>query len=370
MIQRDRLLNTFLELVKIPGESRHEAAVADYLASLFTQLGLSPEFDTVQEYTSGNCSNMHITIPGTVEEPPLLISAHMDTVPTGGEVVPIVEEGYVRSAKDTILGADDRAGLAQIVEVVRVLREHSLSHPPLRVVITVAEEIGLLGARYCSISEKDAHMGLVLDTTGPMGKIVYQAPFHDAWRISVRGKSAHAGIAPEDGINAIHRCSSLLERIPTGRLSQDTTANIGRITGGTADNIVAEEVTIHGEVRSTAETNTETFHAQMRLLCNELEQRDNLPCTYTTHREYSGYTHDRASELIQRISNAVSACGYPPTLASTGGGSDANYFTAHGIPTAVISCGMNKVHTYDEEIALSDLYDTAKILLAFILGEK
>ncbi|MGM0461556.1 MAG: M20/M25/M40 family metallo-hydrolase [Fibrobacterota bacterium] len=369
MIQKDRLVQTFLELAAIHGESKQEKNVARYLEKTFTDLGLSVQYDDTKEKIGGDTSNMFLKIPGTLSRPPVMVSAHMDTVVTGGVVEPVIDGEYIRSRGNTILGADDRAGLAQIIEAVRILQENNLSHPPVFIIITVAEEIGLLGARNCDISEKNAAMGVVLDTTGPMGKIVYQAPWHDAWTVKIRGKSAHAGIDPEAGSNAIARSAGLIEKIPTGRLDSETTANIARIRGGTADNIVPEEVRLKGEIRSISPEKVAQFHRQMQHWCADLEKRDSLPCTYSFHREYEGYTLERSGALIGRLQRAVSSCGITPKTVSTGGGSDANFFNARGIPTAVISCGMDKVHTSEEQILIQDLYDTARILLSFILGE-
>ncbi|MGM0443826.1 MAG: M20/M25/M40 family metallo-hydrolase [Fibrobacterota bacterium] len=367
MVNRERIIQTFMELAKIHGESRDENAVAAHLDRIFREeFGLTPEYDRAHESYGGSTPNMFVRVPGSLGGPPLMISAHMDTVVTGGMVQPVRQGEFIRSAGDTILGADDRAGLAQILELLAVLRENNIPHRPLLLAITAAEEIGLLGARYCQLSSSDAAMGVVLDITGPMGKIVHSAPYHDAWKISVSGISAHAGIAPEKGVNAIKIAAELIDRIGTGRISEHTTANIARIRGGEADNIVPDRVTILGEVRSRTEEELLAWEEGIRRICSDTQRKWSMDCSFSVHREYDGYTLADDASPIRELSAAVTAAGLTPHITATGGGSDANYFNRKGIPTAVISCGMAQVHTYNEEIRIDDLCDTVEILRHFV----
>lgn len=347
-------------------ESKKEQPVATYLEAEFKRLGYSVEYDEAHKSFEGEVGNMLVRIPGTIEGPTIMLSAHMDTVVTGGQVEPIIDGDYVRSKGDTILGSDDRAGIAQIMEVVETLKEEQIDHLPLLIMITSAEEIGLLGARYCSVTEKDADMGVILDTSGPIGKIVNAAPYHDWWKIKVHGKSAHAGIDPEKGVNAIKFAAELINRIPTGRIDHETTANVARIKGGNADNIVPALVTINGEARSRNEASLVKYIEELKTICHEVSQQWETECILVNEREYNGYHLNEESELITRLRDAAEAIGKEPKVMGTGGGSDANFFNEKGIPSAVISCGMAKVHTFKEEILIQDLYDTVDMILAFV----
>lgn len=366
MINRARIVSTFMELCRIHAESRKERPVAEYLEKKFDELGFSYRYDDSHKEYDGEIGNMFVSIPGTIEGPTLMISAHMDTVPTGGIVEPVIEGSIIRSAGETILGADDRAGLAQMIELAHIIKENGIKHPPILFLITSAEEIGLLGARYCNLSQEDASMGVILDTSGPIGKIVNSAPFHDAWKIKVHGKSSHAGIDPEKGINAITLAAQLIAKIPTGRINPETTANVARIHGGKADNIVPDLVTINGEARSRDEGLLKNYIAEVKTLCEAAAKESGFAVEFTREREYDGYTLPEDSPLIERLKKAATTAGKEPIVMGTGGGSDANFFNQKGVPAAVISCGMSKVHSYKEEIHIEDLVDTVTMILAFI----
>lgn len=366
MLNKNRVLENFINLCKIHAESKKEKPVAQYLESEFSRLGYTVEYDKSETNYNGDTGNMLVRIPGTIEGPTIMLSAHMDTVVTGGIVEPIIDGEYVRSKGNTILGSDDRAGIAQIMEVIEILKEQNIPHLPLLIMITSAEEIGLLGARYCKLTSKDAQMGVILDTSGPIGKIVNAAPYHEAWKIKVHGKSAHAGIDPDKGINAIKYAAEIINRIPSGRIDHETTANVARINGGNADNIVPALVTINGEARSRNEASLKAYCKELATICEEVSSNWETECIFESEREYNGYHLDENSDLIRRLKRAAQAIDKEPQVMGTGGGSDANFFNEKGIPSAVISCGMAKVHTFNEEILIQDLYDTVEMILALV----
>ncbi len=366
MINETRLEKRFIDLCKIHGEPRHEGEVAEYITNFFSKRGYAVERDEAHNHYNGTCGNLFVRIDGTVDGPTLLLSAHMDTVVTGGEVEPIRDGDYIRSAGNTILGADDKAGIAGILEVIDILQEQAIDHPPLLIALTGAEEIGLLGARYCELTASDADMGVVLDTSGPIGRIVNMAPYHEAYSIKVHGKSAHAGIEPEKGINAIQIAAELISKLPQGRVSHSATTNIARIRGGVADNIVPELVTIKGETRSTSEDELISILGSIKDFCSEISKSNETKIEFSSKREYDGYSLSESSQIISRLKNAAIKIEKAPEVVPTGGGSDANFFNLKGIPTAVISCGMDKVHTHNEQILVKDLIDSTRMLLAFV----
>ena len=362
----ERLTNRFIEMCKIWGEGKKEVGIANYVTNFFENLGYTVTVDDAHKQFGGDQGNIFIKIDGAIDKRAIMLSSHMDTVKTGGDVEPIINGEYIESRGDTILGADDRAGIAAIMEVVETIKEKSISHRPLFLAITVAEEIGLLGARYCNITSDDAEFGVILDTTGPIGKIVNSAPFHDSWKIEIKGKAAHAGISPEDGINAILIASKLIEKLPNGRIDFETTANVAQIRGGSANNIVPETVTIYGECRSLSRDKIEKLAEDIENSSKILAKETNSTIKFINEREYDGYSIDENSVVITELKKAAIAIGKEPVVMGTGGGSDANYFNQKGITSAVISCGMDRVHSNRERIKIRDLHDTADLVLALI----
>ncbi|MDR1867435.1 MAG: M20/M25/M40 family metallo-hydrolase [Treponema sp.] len=372
MICYDLIIKVLYELLEIHGESKHESRVAEYIKKYVERLSkrfaaaISIECDHISSTLPDmHCNNLMVKIAGTEQSGTVLLSAHMDTVITGGTVIPKQEGEYIVSAKDTILGADDRAGIAIILAVVETLLKKNIPHPPLLLVFSVAEELGLLGARYCNLSSKDAVMGVVLDGGGEIGTIIYQAPYYETWKITVLGRSAHAGIEPENGINAISRAAQLIAKLPTGRIDSETTANIAQIHGGIAKNIVPDTVIIEGEIRSLYEKKHTELIALYRSVCESYNDKEKT-VIFEHNRGFNGFSIPQDSLVIEKLSAAAKVIGKNPVLKSTGGGSDANFFNQYGIPSAVISCGMDKVHTYNERIKISDLIDAAEMVYAFL----
>jgi len=366
MINQTRLLELFLSLVKIKSESKFEKEIAKKIEKIFNELGYSVEFDDCAKNFGGNCSNMVVKIDGDKSKDAILLSAHLDTVTAGGEIKPLVENGVVKSDGNSILGADDKAGISAIIEALTVLKENKINHPPLLVVFSVCEEIGLLGAKYCEISQKDAKYGIVIDTGGEIGTIVKGAPFYDSWTIKVSGKSAHAGIEPQNGINAIALAAQLIRELPSGKLSADSSANVARISGGIADNIVPDLVEINGEIRACELEGLDKITSVYENCVKDFNERNENRAQIEIIRKYDGFLLDENSPLIQKLCGAAKKIGKTPKIISSGGGSDANFFNEKGIPTSVISCGMANVHTHEEFVKISDIVDCTKMLLSFI----
>ncbi|HNW94477.1 MAG TPA: M20/M25/M40 family metallo-hydrolase, partial [bacterium] len=238
MIDRAQLVDDFLNLVRIDSESGHERAVADWLRPRLVQLGGAVSMDHAAQQTGGDCGNLLAQFPGD-DRPALLLSAHMDTVKPGCGIRPVLAGGVIRSGGDTILGADDKTGIAAIMAALRAVP--ATERPPVDVLLTVSEESGLMGARVADLSALRARAGYALDAEGLVGTVTVAAPAHEHFRIDVQGTAAHAGIAPEQGRNAIRALAQLLAAFPQGQLADDTTANIGFVGGGRAHNIVAPE---------------------------------------------------------------------------------------------------------------------------------
>ncbi|MHB0856592.1 MAG: M20/M25/M40 family metallo-hydrolase [Anaerolineae bacterium] len=354
MIDRERLLETFLELVRIPSPSGHEDAVADIVSRYLHALGLD-----VQRDVSGNLLSR---LDG--EGDPLLLTAHLDTVVPCEGIAPVVRDGVVYSDGSTILGGDDKSGVAVILEVARVLRAQGLHHRPLELLFTVREEVGLEGAKAFDTSLLQARMGVGLDAGGEQGTMVVNAPSQDSLRVQVHGRPAHAGVNPEEGVNAIRAAAEAIVAMPLGRIDEETTSNIGVISGGRATNIVPDLVSLQGEARSR---DREKLAAQTQAMVAALErsaQAHGATLDIQVKREYDGYRLTEDTPIVRLVSHAMRSLGIAPLLVPTGGGSDANVFNAAGIEVVQVSTGMSAVHTREEHIKVTDMLSSARIVLA------
>ncbi len=286
MINPDRLVNTFLDLVRIDSPSGQEAVIGRDLQVRLTSLGLTTEIDE------------HGNVIGRLEgdgDQWLLLSAHMDTVGKDTGIHPVIRDGIISSDGTTILGGDDKSGVAAILETIAVIQEHHLPHPPLEVVITVGEEVGLLGAKLVDKSTLRAKQGVVMDAGGPIGHIVISAPGQDSLQITVHGVAAHAGSEPEKGINAIRVAAEAIATMPLGRIDFETTSNVGIIEGGTARNIVPDIVKITGEARSRDAKKLDKLTASIVDAFQQAAVRHSTTVDIDVFRSYNTY---RLSEKL------------------------------------------------------------------------
>ncbi len=353
MINKDRLTDTFLALARIPSPSGSEKAVAATIAERLEQMGADTSVD--------EAGNVLGRIDG--EGQPLLLTAHMDTVTPADSVTPLIRDGVVYSDGTSVLGADDKSGVAVILEVLAVVENGGQGHRPVEALFTVREETGLNGAKAFDVSRLESRMGIGLDAGGDQGTIVVQAPAQNSLAITVQGKAAHAGVSPEEGVNAVLVAAEAIAEMPLGRIDAETTANIGVIRGGSATNIVPDLVTMLGEARSHSEDKLE---AQTDAMVRALQQRADThgaEVTVEVRRAYDAYRLDESMPIVALIMDRMRASGIEPLLVQTGGGSDANVFNARGVQTVQISTGMADAHTCHEYIALDDLASAARLVL-------
>ncbi|SFR02499.1 M20/M25/M40 family metallo-hydrolase [Desulfoscipio geothermicus] len=366
MINRERLVAEFIELVQVDSESGREGRMAELLKQKLQDLGFEVCIDDAAPKAGSETGNIIARLRGNAEAPSLLFCAHMDTVAPGCGIRPIVENGVIRSAGDTILGSDDKAGIAAIIEAVRAVRENDISHGDLELVFTVCEEVGLAGAKALDFSRLTARMGFILDSDGPPGSIINRGPSHDRITAEVLGRAAHAGINPEDGVNAIQVAARAIAGMQLGRIDEETTANIGVVSGGAATNIVPDKVTLKGETRSLRE---EKRSKQTRAICEALEKaaRDSgAKVRINVESEYPAMHVPEDAAVVQLARKAALDIGLMPQVKSTGGGSDTHIFNGNGIAAVNLGIAMKKVHTTDEYIAVDDLTRNAEYVLAII----
>lgn len=367
MINRKRMLDEFLELVQIKCSTRAERQVADVVKQKLADLHLEVSEDDAGTKIGGNCGNVLAYLSGTVAAAPaLLFTAHLDCVEPCGGIVPVLKDGIITSAGDTILGADDKSGVVAILEALRLVKEQNIPHGNIQVVFTVAEEGGLNGSKSLDPALLKADFGYALDSSGVPGEIVNMAPGQNKIDITVYGKKAHAGVAPEEGINAIVLAGKALAQLKDGRIDPETTANIGVIQGGTATNIVPDVVEIKAEARSRNKEKLAAQTEHMRQVFEETAKAAGGRAEVVVGKEYDAYVLPETAPVVVLARKAVESIGLKPVIKATGGGSDANYFNSYGVPTAVLGTGMSKVHTTDEFIREEDLYNIGELALAII----
>ena len=375
MINQKRLSEEFVRLAAINSPSLKESAIASYLTGRLQRFGAEVRFDNAAKTTGGEVGNLVATLPGTGKATePLLFSVHMDTVEPGGQVEPVLRDGVYYSAGDTVLGADDKAGIAELLEALEVVHEQKIPHGPIEVVVTIAEEIGLVGAKHFDYSMVTARRGYALDTEG-IDQMVLQAPGANHLQIDIEGLASHAGMVPELGISAIQTAALAISQMRLGRIDHETTANIGRIEGGVARNIVPQHLSIVGEARShdSQKLQEQTDHMlacfeeaadQMTQTINGESVRPKVSAKITSDFPSMSVVED--APVVKLARAAALAVGHDLNLRLGGGGSDANIFNAHGIEMVILATGMTRVHTHDESVAVADMVHVTELLVEII----
>lgn len=366
LLNKQRLISEFMELVKIDSETKHEALIAVYLKDLFTNLGLKVKEDKAAEQTGYGANNLICTLAANSPDiTPILFTCHMDTVLPGKNIKPIEKEGFIISDGTTILGADDKAGIAVLIEAIRVITENKMKHGSIQFIITVGEESGLVGARVLDYSLLHAKFGFALDADGPVGNIIIQAPYQAKIFTVIRGKSAHAGINPEKGISAINVASKAIAKMKLGRIDSETTANIGSFKGGTQTNIICDYVEIEAETRSLQEDKLKNSAIHIKQTFEQVSESYGATADVKIYPLYPGFNHKPHDPLVKLAVAAAKQVNLTPKLVKTNGGSDANIFNQH-IPTINLSVGYEYIHTTKERIKPESLVALTNYVLAII----
>ena len=367
-----RLKDEFLDLVSISSLSRREGAIARRLETILKGMGAAVEVDDAGEKVGGDTGNLLARFAGTAPAaPPFLLSCHMDTVGPAAAIHPVVEGDVIRTDRTSVLGGDDKAGIAAVFEAIRVLRERSIPHGDLEVLLTISEESGLMGAKHFDTARLSARRGLVLDVDG-VAELITRAPAANRLTFTVHGLAAHAGVCPEQGLSAIQMAAQAIAAMRLGRLDAETTANIGTIQGGLAGNIVPDRAVVRGETRSLSPAKLAEQTEHMRRCFEEATARRAVRVGQQEHRARVeievNHQYDRldvadGAGIVRLVQRAAAAVGRTCPTRSTGGGSDANVFAARGIEVANLACGMREIHTVNEWVDVRDLAVTAEIVL-------
>lgn len=377
-VNRERLAASFTELCEIDSPSRQEGRISQRLQQLFRELGAAEIIeDDSSGRTGSECGNLIIRFDGALDQEPIFFSCHMDTVQPALNVRVKRVGDLFTSAGDTILGSDDKSGLAACVEAMRLLQEQKRPHRPVEFVITTCEEIGLVGAKALDPKSIRAKEGYALDSSG-FAKVVTHAPAANRLTITVSGVAAHAGLHPEWGVNALLVAARALAQVPNGRIDEETTANFGTISGGTASNIVPDKVVIEAEVRShsveklerVTEEIREIFTAAVADWTDPTGEAKGAPSVRVEVRQdFPVMRLDREDGGIRRVASAARSIGMELSYEKAGGGSDANIFNGHGLATAIIATGMTHVHSTNEQVELQDMVDLTRLLVALLTEE-
>jgi len=358
-VDRDRLLATFLELVAVDSPTGHEGEIATVLEARYAELGCTTTKDDI--------GNVVAVFPGT-RPGTILVSTHMDTAGTDRGIVPVIgDDGVIRTDGATILGADDKSGLAGCLELIRLLRAHpEWSYPTIEFVSTVGEELGLVGSRHLDVSRLDATHGFVLDTAGVMGSVTYWSPTSVYLTITFHGRKAHAGVEPEKGISAVQVAAEAIASMRLGRIDEETVANIGTVQGGEARNIIPDTVVLQGMARSHDQDKLDRQLTTMRRACQRAADARAASVDFVAEEIYQTYRIAEDARPYREAANAIRSLGLEVSPRKSGGGTDGNYFNAKGIPCVALPTGMVDEHATSEHIAIDDLVLACQVLVAIV----
>lgn len=362
------VLTLFTELVAIPSPPGEEREVADRVRAQLEGLGLEVQEDDAGARIGSNAGNLLARIHATSENGgvPIFLCAHLDTVPPTGPLDPVVEDGVVRNAGGTILGADNKAAVAAMLVAAGRILEQNRPHAGIELLFTPKEEVGLQGAKAFDASRLHADTGFVYDQGAPIGEVVLGAPYARQIEAVVRGRAAHAGMAPEEGRSAIAAAARAVADLRLGRLDDETTANVGLIQGGTAKNIVPDRCSFSIDVRSHAEEKLADLVREVLETITFAAALEQCEAEVTVQESYRGYRFGRGDLPVALACAALRRAGVEPRLGLTGGGADANVFNERGKACVNLANGMMEIHTPDEHIAVADLERMVDVTLALV----
>jgi tripeptide aminopeptidase len=370
-INKERIISEFTKLVSIDSKSFYEKDMGIYIKERLVSLGFSVFEDNAGEILNGNCGNIYGFKEGDASLDPLLFCVHMDTVePSEGKEAVIGEDGIIRSNGKTVLGADDFSGIAAILEALQTIEDLGISHRPIEVLFTIAEEVYCKGVKQFDFSKIKSKEAYILDLTGPVGSAAFKAPTILSFNITINGKSSHAGFAPENGIHSILAAANAINSLTMGRIDEETTLNVGLIEGGIATNIVPNQCIVKGEIRSFS-------HKKALELSKNIEQNFiNSAVKIGATVEFNIEIHCEAYETpidhpvtkrFQRISNEQKL---PTILIETFGGSDNNILVKQGIMGIVIANAMNKCHSCEEYTTIEELCNIAELTVSLMTSQE
>ena len=349
MINPQRLVDTFTYLAQIDSPSGEEEAMAIELTKRLKGLG----FEVIRDHY-GNL------IASEGGDNPIMLSGHMDTVEPGRNINPIIDGDRIVSDGTTIVGGDAKAGIASILEALESLKEDRVARIPVEVVLTREEELALLGARELDFSMINSKEAVVFDSEGPVSRITSSSPTYIGIDVEIRGRAAHAGVEPEKGLSAIRVAADLISNLPQGRLDNETTFNIGTITGGNVRNTVPDEASLRGEFRSMNLETVDSLRLQVGEVVTKIQQiYPDVKIEDHLHTDFETYSVKDNEPALLRVKSTLQEIGLKPSMKPSGGGTDGNIFRLNRINAVVVGMAVYNMHTLSEHIEIPELVDVA-----------
>ncbi len=358
-MNKTRLLDRFLRYIACASETGNEKAFCDLMEQELLRIGLHVVRDDVSQKCGSTGYNIYASLPGTGA--PLLLSAHLDTVSPGKDITPVIENGVIRSAGDTILGADDKSGVAAILEALESVIEQDTPHRPVEVLLSVCEEVGLLGSKYADYSLIRSKQAIVLDSS-KNGCIINRAPANTHLHVEIKGKGAHAGISPDRGIHALKAAALAVANIPCGFVDDNSVMNVSNFLSPGKTNVVPEHASFDMEIRSFSEellqTHVQNAKDAVKSACEALGAQYSV----TEERHSDVLYVPETSPLFKDLLSVYEELGVPVKIDRTYGGSDATWLFYNGIDALNVGTGMCEAHALTEHIAIADLERTARMV--------
>jgi tripeptide aminopeptidase len=360
------VLDLFTELAAVPSPPGEERAVADLVLRYLHDCGLEADEDGCGPGIGSTMGNLYARLEPTADGEPLFLCAHLDTVPPTAAIEPVLEDGVVRNTAGTILGADDKAAVAVMLEAARRVLAEGRPHAGVELLFTPKEEVGLVGASAFDHTRLLARTGYVYDQAAPIGVVILGAPYSQSLEVTFHGRAAHSGMHPEDGRSAIAAAARAISELRLGRVDEDSTANVGTITGGTATNIVPEWCTFVAEARSHDERKLADLVREMQDAITFAAGLAECDVETKTRKSYRGYRFSKQDRAVALAAQALARCGHEVIYQLSGGAADANVFNDRGLECVNLANGMADIHTPDEHIAVAELDAMVDVTLALV----
>ncbi len=364
------VLDLFCELAALPSPPGEERAVADAVTRYLRDCGLEVEEDDAGARVGSTMGNLYARLAPTAGGEPLFLCAHLDTVPPTAAIEPVVDDGVVRNSAGTILGADNKAAVAAMLEGTRRVLAEGIPHPGIELVFTPKEEVGLIGAYAFDHRRLRSRTGYVYDQAAPVGVVILGAPFSQALEVTFHGRAAHSGMHPEDGRSAIAAAARAISEMRLGRVDELSTANVGTIRGGTAGNVVPEWCTFTAEARSHDERRLAELIQEMQDAITFAAGVAECDVETTARKSYRGYRFAKSDRAVALAAEALARCGHEVTYELSGGAADANVFNEHGLQCVNLANGMTDIHTPNEHITVTDLEAMVDVTLALVAAAR
>ena len=363
---QDDVVSLFTELASVPSPPGDERAVADQVAAYMRDLGLEVSEDDAGSRIGSNAGNLYARVEATDGGTPLFLCAHLDTVPPEAGIDPVLEDGVIRNAAGTILGADNKSAVAVMLEATRRIVSENRPHGGLELLFTPMEETGLHGAAAFDQERLHARIGYVYDQAAPIGEVILGAPYAHSMEVKIHGRAAHSGMYPEEGRSAIAAAAKAIADFKLGRVDEESSANVGLISGGTAGNIVPEWCSFLAEARSHDSQKLADLVREMLEAATFAASLEDCQVETEVHKSYNGYRFKRDDDAVRIASSALERSGFEPSYTLSGGAADANVFNERGLACVNLANGMAEIHTPDEHIAVADLERMVDVTLALV----